>query len=128
MGEPLHYNLANAFAEVIYVAIESEYLQGQRDLDATMRRLKDLSAYSLVHAEILEQREGVEMLAIALLFGMTSNQAFRRNQVRLQLLSQETLAYQGQKENIEREIAKRENAPQPFPSKPDPEFKQQQLL
>jgi hypothetical protein len=128
MGEPLHYNLANAFAEVIYIAIEAEYMQGQRDLNATMCRLKDLSAYSLVHAEILEQREGVEMLAIALLFGMSSNQAFRPNQVRLQLLSPETLAYQGQKENIEREIAERENAPQPFQAKPDPEFKQQQLL
>jgi hypothetical protein len=32
-------------------------------------RLKDLSAYSLTHAEIMQQREGVELLALGMFFG-----------------------------------------------------------
>ena len=44
--------------------LEAEHQQGERDLDAMMRRLKDLSDYSLTHAEIMDQREGVELLAL----------------------------------------------------------------
>jgi len=72
-----------------------------------MRRLKDLSAYSLLHAEILDQREGVELLALAKLFGATTDPRFRQNQTRLTLLSEETVAYQGQAEVIEQEVAAR---------------------
>jgi hypothetical protein len=41
-----------------------------------MRRLKDLSAYSLTHAEIMDQREGVELLALARVFGMSTDPQF----------------------------------------------------
>jgi hypothetical protein len=72
-----------------------------------MRRLKDLSAYSLTHAEIMDQREGVEILALGKFFGMTSDISYRQNQERLGLLSEETLSYQGQAETIEQEVAAR---------------------
>ena len=102
-----HYELATITSEVMYALLEAEYKQGERDLDTMMRRLKDLSAYSLLHAEILEQREGVELLALAKLFGATTDPRFRQNQARLTLLSEETVAYQGQAEVIEQEVAAR---------------------
>lgn len=70
-----------------------------------MCRLKDLSAYSLTHAEIMEQREGVEMLALSRFFGATSNPGLRKNQGRLQQLSEEAVVYEGRAEEIEKEIA-----------------------
>ena len=88
--------------------LETEYEQGERDLDVLMRRLKDLSAYSLTHAEIMDEREGVELLALGKFFGMASAARFRQNQERLTLLSEETMTYQGQAENIEQEVAARE--------------------
>ena len=45
-----------------------------------MRRLKDLTAYSLTHAEIMVQREGVELLALAMFFGAASEPLFHKNQ------------------------------------------------
>ena len=87
--------------------LEAEYQQGERDLDALMRRLKDLSAYSLTHAEIMEQREGVELLALGKFFGMTNEPGYHQNQERLRLLAEETIAYQGQAEKIEQEVAAR---------------------
>jgi hypothetical protein len=57
-----------------------------------MRRLKDLSAYSLTHGEIMDRREGVELLALARFFGMSSDPRFQRNQERLGHLSEATLA------------------------------------
>jgi hypothetical protein len=79
------------------VLLEADYQEGERDLDAMMRRLKDLSAYSLIHAEIMDQRE----------FGMTSNPRWHHNQERLRLLSEETFTYQGEAETIEQEVATR---------------------
>ena len=72
-----------------------------------MRRLKDLSAYFLTHAEIMDQREGVELLALARFFGMSSDSRFQRNQEQLGLVSEETLAYQGRAEVVEQEVAQR---------------------
>ena len=71
-----------------------------------MRRLKDLSAYSLAH-NITYQREGVELLALAKFFGLTSESRFQKNRERLNLLARETVEYQGQAESIEREIKQR---------------------
>lgn len=109
MGERLHYfEMATGFAEVMLVAFEDEYRRGQRDVDMMMQRLKDLSAYSLTHAEIMDQREGVELLALGMFFGMTSQPGLRyRNQDRLNLLSEEAVAYQGQAERIEQEVTQR---------------------
>jgi hypothetical protein len=64
-------------------------------------------AYSLTHAEILDQREGVQLLALARFFGMSSDPRFQRNQERPRLLSDEALAYPGQAEIIEQEVARR---------------------
>lgn len=58
MREQFRYEMASSFAELMLMVMESEFQQGKRDLDAMMRRLKDLSAYSLTHAEILDQSEG----------------------------------------------------------------------
>ncbi|MCB9423168.1 MAG: hypothetical protein H6667_25445 [Ardenticatenaceae bacterium] len=109
MGERLHYyDMTAGFAEVMLVVFEDEYRRGQRDVDAIMRRLKDLSAYSLTHAEIMDQREGVELLALGMFFGMTSQPGLRyKNQERLNLLSDEAIAYQGQAERIEQEVTQR---------------------
>ena len=108
MQERDHYQLAIIGAETIYNLWELEGQQGELDLDRMVRRLKDLSAYSLTHAEIMDQREGVELLALAMFFGATSDPRFHQNQERLTLLSEETLTYQGRGETIEREIAERE--------------------
>ncbi len=86
---------------------ELEDQQGELDLDGMMCRLKDLSAYSLTHAEILNRREGVELLALAMFFGATSDPRFHRNQERLALLTEETLAYQGRAEIVEQEVEQR---------------------
>ena len=108
MGERTHAELAFSFAEVMHLVIEEEYRRGKRDVDAMMRRLKDLSAYSLLHAEILALREGVELLALGMFFGMSSNlEMRRRNEGRLQLISEEAVAYQGRSELVEEQIAAR---------------------
>ena len=107
MGERIRYKLAISTAEVMYVFLEAEDQQGNCDLDALMRRLKDLSAYSLTHAEVMDQREGPELLAVAMLFGATSNPRYHKNQERIRLLSEETFAYQGQAEIIEEDLAMR---------------------
>jgi len=107
MHERERYHLATIAAETMCHLWELSYQQGELDLDAMMRRMKDLSAYSLTHAEIMDQREGVELLALGRFFGMSSDPQFRRNQERLRLLSEETLAYQGQAETVEQEVARR---------------------
>jgi hypothetical protein len=116
-------------AEVMNVVFEANYQSGEVNLEAMMMRLKDLSAYSLTHAEIMQQREGVELLALGMFFGMTSNQALReKNQSRLSLLSDEALAYQGQAELIEEQVAQRKQAKaSPGEYKP-PEFVQRKLI
>ena len=107
--EPL--NIATIAAETMYNLWEMEYAQtGEMNLDSMMRRLKDLPAYSLTHAEILEQREGVELLALGMFFGASSNQAYQKNQSRLHQLSPETIDYQGQPEQIEQEITLRKKS------------------
>jgi hypothetical protein len=117
--EQTRYHLANSAAEVMYGLFEAEYQQeGEDYLEVLMRRLKDLSAYSLRHAEIMVQREGVELLALAKFFGMTTDPAFHRNQARLHLLSEEVLTYQGQAEVIEQEVAARNTSSSP-PKKDD---------
>ena len=110
MGERERYVLANTAAETMYYLWELEYQQEGLNPDAMMRRLKDLSAYSLTHAEIMDQREVVELLALGMFFGATSDPAFHRNQERLQLLSEETVAYEGRAELIEQEVAGRKVA------------------
>jgi hypothetical protein len=105
--EQSKYQLVTIAAEAMCFLLEAEYQQGDRDLDAMMRRLKDLSAYSLTHAEIMDQREGVELLALGKFFGMTSDRRLRRNQERLDLLSEESFTYQGKAETIEQEVAAR---------------------
>ena len=107
MQERDHYHLATIGAETMYNLWELENRQGELDLDGMMRRLKDLSPYSLIHAEIMEQREGVEILALAMFFGMTSDPTFHINRERIGLLSEETLTYQGRAEVIEQEVAQR---------------------
>ena len=108
MGEREPFNLATIAAETMYSLWELEYQQEGLNLDAMMMRLKDLSAYSLTHAEIMEQREGVELLALGMFFGASSNPAFRKNQERLQLLSDEAASYEGQADLIEQEVALRQ--------------------
>ena len=107
MHEQERYSLATTAAEAMYHLWELECPQGQLDVDHMMRRLKDLSAYSLTHAEIMDLREGPELLALGMFFGMTSNPAFHQNQERLTLLSEEAIAYPGSAEVIEQEIAQR---------------------
>jgi hypothetical protein len=105
--EKSRYQLATIAAEAMCFLLEAEYQQGERDLDAMMRRLKDLSAYSLTHAEIMDQREGVELLALGKFFGTTSDTQFQENQKRQSSLSEDTFTYQGQAETIEQEVAAR---------------------
>ena len=107
MGERGHYALATTAAEAMYNLWEMESQREEPNLDAMMRRLKDLSAYSLTHAEILEQQEGVEMLALAMFFGATSDPTYHGNQERLGRLSEGTIAYEGRAEVVEEEIASR---------------------
>ncbi len=71
-----------------------------------MRRLRDLSAYSLAH-NITYRKEGVELLALAKFFGLTSESRFQKNRERLDLLAKEATEYQGKAENIEGEIDER---------------------
>lgn len=107
MGEQFRYELATMTAETMYMLWEADHQENERDLNAMMRRLKDLSAYSLTHAEILEQREGVELLAIAMFFGVTSDSRFHPNQERLSQLSEETIVYEGRADVVEEEIQAR---------------------
>ena len=100
--------MATAAAEAMHFVMELEYEQGERDPDAMMVRLKDLAAFSLTHADIMERREGVELLALARFFGMASDTRFQDNQERLGLLSEEVIEYEGQAEAIQQEIATRE--------------------
>lgn len=109
MQERERYDLAIVAAETMYNLMELENQRDEADLDKMMRRLKDLSAYSLTHAEIMDQREGVELLALGMFFGATSNPGFHKNQERLSLLSEQTIAYQGRAEIVEREIAERKS-------------------
>ena len=83
MKEREHWELADTFSEMMYTLLEADYREGRLDLDSEMRRLKDLSAYSLTHAEIMVQREGVELLALAKFFGLTSESRFHKNRERL---------------------------------------------
>jgi len=107
MHERDQYTLAMTAAETTYHLWELEDQQEGVNLDRMMRRLKDLSAYSLTHAEIMDQREGVELLALALFFGASSDHRFWYNQSRLSELSEGTVDYQGQAEVIEREVVER---------------------
>ena len=76
------------------------------DLDEMMCRLKDLSAYSLEHADIMVRREGVELLALGRFFGIGAG--YSKNQAWLGALDPATLAYSGSAENVILQIAKRE--------------------
>lgn len=105
--EQFHYELAVASAITMHNIMELEYQQGQRDLDATFHRLKDLSAYSLTHAEILYEREGPELLALGMFFGMTDVPHLVANQERLKHLSPESFEYVGRSEIVEHEVAQR---------------------
>ena len=107
MREREQYDQAIMAAEAMHHLWNLEYEQGGVDIDAKMRRLKDLSAYSLTHAEITSQREVVELYALGMFFGMSSNPQFQGNQERLKLLSKETLTYEGQAEVVEEEIRQR---------------------
>jgi len=107
MREREHYYLATIAAETMYNLWELENQQGELNLDEMMRRLKDLSAYSLTHAEIVDQREGAELLALAMFFGISTNPRFRKNQERLAPLSEETIVYQGRAGIVEQEVAQR---------------------
>lgn len=98
-------------AEAMYMLWELGNQEDERDLDAMMRRLKDLSAYSLTHAEIMDLKEGVEMLAIAMFFGATSDSRLHKNQERLKQLSPETIVYKGNAQSVEQQIKARLKAP-----------------
>jgi len=123
MQEREHFHLAIISAETMCHLWELENQQGGLDLDEMMRRLKDLSAYSLTHAEIMVQREGVELLALALFFGITSESRFQKNRERLSLLSEETFAYQGQAEKIEQQVKEREKGTPPEAKPRDPQHR-----
>ena len=109
MHERERYHLATTAAETMCHLWELGHQQRELDLDQMMRRMKDLSAYSLTHAEIMDQREGVELLALARFFGMSSDPRFQGNQERLRLLSDEALAYPGQAEIVEQQVARRKS-------------------
>ena len=129
MGERAHDKLAFSFAELMHMVIEEEYRHDQRDVDEMMRRLKDLSAYSLLHAEILTQREGAELLALGMFFGMSSNPELRhRNEGRLQLISEETANYQGRSEVIEEQVAARKGLRTPQKKQETAQARQRRLL
>jgi hypothetical protein len=129
MRERAQYDAAMGMAEIMNVVLEANYQSGEANLEAMIMRLKDLSAYSLTHAEIMQQREGVELLALGMFFGMTSNQALReKNQSRLSLLSDEALAYQGQAEVVEEQVAQRKKAQASTKEYKPPEFVQRKLI
>jgi hypothetical protein len=128
MWEVERYRLTKTAAETIYLLWEAQDQQEGQDLDAKMRRLKDLSAYSLTHAEILEQREVVELLAIAMLFGATSDTRLWPNQVRLRKLSPETIEYQGVAKKIELEVRQRTASDRSMTQKKNPGPQQPRLL
>jgi hypothetical protein len=128
MREREQHNPAKIAAEAMYGLWELEHRQSKLDVDSMMMRLKDLSAYSLTHAEILVQREIVELLALGMFFGMTSNEALRMNQERLKLLSLEALAYHGRAEIVERQITEREAQQGSSPQENDSEPPQPRLL
>lgn len=107
MSEQFRNQMAMMAAEAMYMLWEMGNQEDERDLDAMMRRLKDLSAYSLTHAEILDLKEGVEMLAIAMFFGATSNAQLHKNQERLRQLSPETVVYKGNSQIVEEQIKAR---------------------
>ena len=107
MREREHFGLAITAAETMYHLWELESTEEGLNLDQMMCRLKDLSAYSLTHAEIMYQREGVELLAIAMFFGAGSDSRFHKNQERLSRLTEEAISYQGRAESIEEEVAQR---------------------
>jgi hypothetical protein len=71
------------------------------------------------------QREGVELLALAKFFGLTSESRFHKSRERLYLLSEETFAYQGQAGRIEQEIKERGKR---TPSRAKPQDLQPRLL
>ena len=85
MREQERFGFATIAAEAMYHLWELENQRGELNLDEMMCRLKDLSAYSLTHAEIMDQREGVELLALAVFFGATSDSRFHQNQECLSL-------------------------------------------
>ena len=120
--------LALTAAETMYNLWDLEHRQQKRDLDSMMRRLKDLSAYSLTHAEIMEQREVVELLALGMFFGATSDPRYHPNQARLQQLSAETVDYQGQPELVEQQSAARKRKPPSRQDEEDPGAHQPRLL
>ena len=49
----------------------------------------------------MDQREGVELLALGKFFGMTSDPRFHQDQERLKMLTEEAFTYEGQAEVIE---------------------------
>jgi hypothetical protein len=125
----MHYELASGMAEIMYTVFEANHPDGETNLDAMMMRLKDLSAYSLTHAEIMDQREGVELLALGMFFGMTSNPILRyKNQSRLTQLSDEAIAYTGQAEVIEDQVTQRKKEPASQIKNKRPDFIQRKLL
>jgi hypothetical protein len=125
----MQFEIASGMAEVMNVVFEANYQAGEANLEVMMMRLKDLSAYSLTHAEIMEQREGVELLALGMFFGMTSNPVLReKNQSRLTQITDESLSYQGQAEVIEAQVAQRQKAQTSQKEYKPPEFVQRKLL
>lgn len=111
MQEQFRNQMALMAAEAMYMLWELGHQEDARDLDAMMRRLKDLSVYSLTHAEILDLKEGVEMLAIAMFFGATSNAQLHKNQERLRQLLPETVVYEGNAQSVEQQIKARMKKP-----------------
>ena len=111
MQEQFRNQMALMAAEAMYMLWELGHQEDARDLDAMMRRLKDLSVYSLTHAEILDLKEGVEMLAIAMFFGATSNAQLHKNQERLRQLLPVTVVYEGTAQSVEQQIKARMKKP-----------------
>ena len=77
-------------------------------MDWVFMRFKDLKAYSQEHAEIMDQREGMELLGLGTFLGMSNNPHLRDNQQHLRLLTEEALANEGRKENSAADIRSRE--------------------
>ena len=61
----------------------------------------------------MDQREAVELLALAMFFGATSNRRFYKNQQRLSLLSEQTVTYQGRAAIVEEQVALRKASRRP---------------
>ncbi len=110
------------------MTLEEDYDQGRRNVNGMFIRFKALSAYSQERAEIMDQREGMELLGLGMFLGMSINPHLRDNRQRLRPLSEEALANEGRKKNSVADIAGRKDGKTARPDKDDNSPVQRRLL